>query len=556
MTTIDTHQVADHTESAGAPAALASIADWCTSIDHKKIGRLLIGGGLIELLVVALVGLWLGAERLSVSSAVVDFDALLQLFQMYRVGLVFGVAAPIGLGLAVAIAPLQVGARSIAFPRLAMMGFYVWLGGTLLTFASLIGNGGIGGGQADMIDLFLVGNALTILGLAGAAISVATTVMTTRAAGMTLGRVPIFSWSALVGTIGALLVLPVAFGLIVMLFVDHRYGGGQAFGPSENFEAWLGWVWSTPAVLVFCLPIFGLFAELVPVTFRVPGSVPGIRRLSIALIGVVALAALTQQRSFTLTFGHGQRFGQVFDQAIMYVLFVGLPLIGLFGSGLVGFLNVKDGLKNDRPAPSAPFVVTLMALVLLITAFVGNALLSIGNLDLVGTTFEEGVVLFAAYGVVLGVFGGLVFWAPKLSGKIVGRGAASSSALLIFLGAVVAAGSMWIAGFIGQAGGVPNSDAAVNAMLDLSFNTGFWNIASGIGNAMVAVGVIMFTTALVRAKSAKAGDDLDNPYGGLTLEWTAMSPAPEMNFDYPPTVSSATPAFLPNVAPVIEGSES
>ena len=114
-----------------------------------------------------------------------------------RVGLVFAVVLPL-LAACVLFVPLQVGARSIVFPRLASAGFWIWLGGLVLTTISLVANGGTGGSDADMVDLFIVGLGLMAIGLTASAGSVATTVLTTRAPGMTMRRVPPFTWSALV----------------------------------------------------------------------------------------------------------------------------------------------------------------------------------------------------------------------------------------------------------------------------------------------------------------------------------------------------------------------
>ena len=128
MTTIDQHPEAA-TAAAGETSresAVASffigVARWVTTTDHKKIGRMFTLSGLGLLLAAAALGVVLGLERADEANSIVDADALLQLFQAYRVGLVLGVLAPAALGLALAVAPMQLGARSVAFPRLALTG--------------------------------------------------------------------------------------------------------------------------------------------------------------------------------------------------------------------------------------------------------------------------------------------------------------------------------------------------------------------------------------------------------------------------------------------------
>ena len=199
MTTIDPHVAGaggDAVAGERTGGVLASAADWITSTDHKKIGRLFIGTSVVVLLAVAAVAAMLGFERIDATKDTIDAGALPQLFSLYRVVLTFGVVVPLGLGLAIAIVPLQLGARSIAFPRLAATGFWAWLLGAGLVIGSIIANGGPGGGDQKMVQLFLLGHLLLLGGLVAAAVSLTTSVLTTRAPGMNMRRVPLFAWSA------------------------------------------------------------------------------------------------------------------------------------------------------------------------------------------------------------------------------------------------------------------------------------------------------------------------------------------------------------------------
>lgn len=545
MTTIDTHPDAAGAASDsinGVGAAIVAVAEWVTTTDHKRIGRLFVGWSLLASLVVGVLGVVFGIERADDGVINFDADALLQLAQGFRAGLVFAVIAPLTIGIAVAVAPLQVGARTMAFPRVALTGFYAWLGGVVVTFIALIANGGIGGGDADMVDLYLAGHGLMILGLLAAAGTLATTVLTTRAPGMTMRRVPLFAWSALVGAIGALAMLPVAFGTIIYLFVDHRIGDQLNFGGSEGIAAWLGWVWSTPAVLVFTLPAIGVFAELVPVTFRGRQAMRGSAFAGIALVGVLALGAATQQVSMAVSLDTNQDTGDFIADLIPFLIFNGLPVLGLLIAGGAGMLTVRQSVRS-RPNLRAPFVFALFGLLVIGAAIVGNLLLAITNLDLLGTVFEEGVVVLGVYGTVIAVMGGLIYWAPKLSGRVIGDAKAVPIALLAALGAVLAGGSMLVAGALGQVGWIPNSDLAIAAMLDLSDSAPIWNVLSLAGHGVMVVAVLGFIGLLV---STRVPDDEavdENPYGGHTIEWSTTSPAPAHNFAHLPTVSSAEPVF-------------
>ena len=193
MTTIETH--ADAAGDSVVASFFAGVAAWATTTDHKRIGRIYLGFGLIGLLATTRHRRPARHGARSTIRPCSTATSLVQLFQAQRVSLVFAGIIPLTLGLAIAVVPLQLGARQIAFPRLALTGLYSWLGGLVLTFVALGRNGGIGGGDPQAVDQFLAGHGLMILGLLASAGSVAASVLTTRAPGMTMRRVPLFAWS-------------------------------------------------------------------------------------------------------------------------------------------------------------------------------------------------------------------------------------------------------------------------------------------------------------------------------------------------------------------------
>ncbi len=517
-------------------------AGWVVSTDHKRIGRLYLGVGFVALLAAAVIGLVLGVERVDDSSALLDSNALLQVFQAYRVGLVFGAVLPLALGLSIAIAPLQLGARAIAFPRVALTGFYAWLGGLGLTIGALAANGGIGGGNSNAVDLFLAGHGLMTLGLLASAASVATSVLTTRAPGMTMRRVPLFAWSALIGALGLLLVLPVAFGAVIYLFVDHRYTSLN-FGGAEGIASWLGWIFSVPAVIVFALPAIGVAAELMPVTFKARTPLRGVMFAGVALVGVTAFGAVTQQFVQDVTIDSSPR--TFVEDAIPFLLLAGLPLLGLLIVMGLGALMAKNGVSAGRPRIGAPFLFGFFGLGMIAVGLIGNALHGITDLELIGTSFEEGATLYVVYGAALSVMGGAVFWAPKLWGRVIPDKQAAPLALLGVAATVLASLPLYLGGFFGQVGGILANDAQIGAILSLDGVDGgsFWVVLSLIGHALMALTVLAFVALMMKTFTGD-GDDADaNPYGGHTIEWGTASPAPHANYEHVATVASATPQF-------------
>lgn len=539
MTTIETH--ADAAGDSVVASFFAGVAAWATTTDHKKIGRLYLGFGLIGLLAGAVFGALLGSERMS-DSSVFDSDVLVQLFQLERLSLVFFGLVPMTLGLAIAVAPLQLGARQIAFPRLALTGFYAWLGGLVLAIVALGNNGGIGGGDAQAVDQFLAGHGLMFLGLLASAGSVATSVLTTRAPGMTMRRVPLFAWSTLIGALGMLLALPIAFGAVIYLFIDHRLGIEANFGGAEGIGPWLGWIYSVPAVVAFAIPAVGVAAELVPVTFRARQQVRGVTFAGIALVGVAALAAVTTQPAHDLSLDGDQAFGPFFEDLLPFLVFAGLPLLGLVVVMGLGALTARAG---GRPRVTAAFVLSFLGLGMILVGVAGNLLLAITDLELLGTSFEEGATLYVVYGATMAVMGGVAFWAPKLWGRTLSEKAVLPLALLAFVGTVLASLPLYIAGFLDQVGGIPANAAQVDAMLSLDYDgtAELWNALSMVGHVVMAAAVVAFVL-LMLSTFLRGGDRADdNPFGGHTIEWSTPSPAPAHNYEFVPTVASPSPVF-------------
>ncbi len=541
MTTIETHVEA--AQGSAVESFVGGIAAWSVTTDHKRIGRIYLGFGLLGLLAVGVLGVLLGLERVS-DSDMFDAGSLLQLFQAQRVALAFAGVIPLTLGLSIAIVPLQLGARQIAYPRLALTGCYIWLGGLALTFAALGRNGGLGGGDATSVDLFLAAHGLMVVGLAASAICVATSVLTTRAQGMTMRRVPLFSWSALIGAIGMLIALPVLLGGVILAFVDHRIGIQANFG-TDGIGAWVAWAYSVPAVIVYAIPAVGVAAELMPVTFRHRQPMRGQIFAGIALVGVAAFAVVSMQRVHEISLDKSQQFGDFIDDLLPFLIFAGLPVLGLLMVMALGGLTAKSGLANGRPRITAAFLFANLGVAMIFLGAVANATQAITNLELVGTSFEEGATLLVVYGAAMAVFGGVLFWAPKLWGRVVPDLHSLPLVLLALGGTVLAAGGMIVAGFLDQAGGVPVNDADVAAMLSLDYDSSaeLWNWVSLVGNGLMALATLAFIGLMFKVFTG-AGENAEvNPYGGHTIEWSTTSPAPTDNYEFVPTVASPSPVF-------------
>lgn len=525
MTTIDTHpDAAVDTQ----PLALAS---WITSADHKQVGRLFVGTGLVALLGALVLAVVMGVERIDADGyQLLDDGAVVQLFSAYRVLVAFGVVAPVLLGLAVAVVPLQLGAKSLALPRVAAAGYWTWLVGLGLTMASLIANGGPGGGDEDMVDLFLASMVLVAIGLMLAAVSVATSVLTSRAPGMKLMRVPMLSWSALAGSVALLASLPVLVGTTIYLYVDHRYARA-GFGGNDGILTWMGWALSQPHTYVLAIVAVGVVADVVPVMARVRQPHRPAVLVAIGLVSVAVLGAVTQLPARLPWTGDDffDDAGTKLADLLPYLLFYAVPALGVLGVVALGLLALRSG----RPRFSAPLVLGLLGLLLMLAGMAGQLLFAVDDAALSGTVFEEGQFVFVTYGAALVALGGVAFWGPKLWGRRMPDAAGVLLGLLGALGVVLAGGSLYIAGFADQ-------PALLLDGFDYDAPQEALNAIAAAGHALVVVAVLGFVLLAVRsfAAGAPAGDD---PWEGQTLEWATSSPPPDHNFVELPVVGSAEP---------------
>ena len=475
---------------------LGSVGAWLTTTDHKRIGRLFIGTAALWLLAFVGVGVLLGFERIDSKTLTFNEGMMTQLFAASKTLATFGVMIPLMLGLSLAITPTQVGSRSIMFARNAMMGFFLWAIGGSLVVGSLVANGGPGGGNAHMVDLYLLGLALVIVGLLASAVSVVATVLSARTAGTDLADVPSFSWSALIGSSSLVLTLPVTLGTLIYLAVDHHYTR-VAFDGNMGIIKWLGWSMSQPQTFLYIIPAVGILAELAPAVARRNQPLRGGVFIGVGLISVALLGSVTQNV-------HGLAWtGTLADKAksfVPYALFNLLPILGVVVVlGLALF-----ALKSDSIKMIAPFVPAFLGGGMILTAMLGNAVQLISSANLSGTVFEEAVLVYISYGTVLVAWAAIAFWGPTLWGRMLPAKAVVGIGALGFVATVFAALPMYIAGFADQ-----QADSIKD--FDYSGPARLWNTVSAAGHALFAVCVI--AAIVVAVKSFATGERVaGNPW--------------------------------------------
>lgn len=474
-----------------------NLGGWLTSVDHARIGRVTVVGSGVWLLATAVLWMLSAVERIDPTSFVLTVDAYPQVFAFVRTSAILGVAAPLGLGLAVAAVPRLVGAPTVAFARLAYFGVAAWLGGGVMTMVGIAGNGGPGGGEARMVDLYLLGLGLALVGLISVAVSVASTVLAFRRPGLALADVPMLAWSSLVGSLAVLLTFPVILGTTIYVAIDHRYER-LAFGGADGVWTHLGWGFTQPQSFVSAIVAVGVLAHVAPLAARVRQPLRPVMLVGIGIVATTIVGSVTQTpRTLQLEGG----LTDVATSLVPWALYNVFPILGVLVVVALSLLALATG----TPRLLAPFVPAFLGVGMVLTGMLGHAVSGIDAAGLAGTVFEEGALLYVAYGSALAVWGGMAIVAPSWSGRTIPNAVVLGVAMLGFLGTVLAALPLYVAGFADQ-------PAERAGEFDYSGPIGLWNGLSAAGHGLVLLAVLGALLSGTRAL-AKGAVGPDDPWG-------------------------------------------
>lgn len=510
------------------PQRATGLAGVLGSGDHKTIGRLWIFTSFVHLLVAVVTGALLGIEKIDVSGFdVVDADVFGQVFSLHAVAATFLFLLPLLIGLGTYLVPLQVGSSTIAFPRAAAAAFWTHLlaGGVLL--ASFVADGGPFGGDGDAVELFLAAFVGVLVALTLGTICVATTGVALRARRMGMHRVPLFTWSNVVAAAVLVLTLPVLAGLLVLVYVDHRYGP-TFLGGSDQVFARIAWAWGQPSVYVFAIPVLGVIGDIVPVAARTRLT---LHRVAMGCIGAVAVFSFGAwaMPGFTLDDSPDLPLEYVGDVPFYaFAILVLVPALALTGI-------LADTLRRGSLRLMSSLVWGLSALLMLLAGVANGILVSIEPFDLVGTTAQTAQAHYVLGAALLGAFAGLAHWSPKLFGRPLPRATSTTLAVFGLLGTVGLALPDLVSGVLEQRWRLGGADDDVGAIEAL-------NVVSLAGGLLLVLVAVVFVGLVVGA-GARGGETDDDPWEGNTLEWATSSPPPVGNFDRLPEITSEAPVY-------------
>lgn len=534
------------TDSHGADAMTSyasedALYEVLASNDHKMVGRRFILASLAMLVGVGVVGILAEFERGSLDGfGVLGNEATyIQAFAFVRAGGVLLVAMPLFIGIALATVPLQVGAPAVAFPRLAAASFWSWLVGSGIFIASFIADGGFGpaGGTAnDATLLTITSTGMVIAALLAACVCIATTVIALRPTGMTLMRVPMFSWSMLVATSVWLLSLPVLMGNLVLIYADLQGRSPIRFGDPDTIWSQVEWAFQAPQILAFAIPVLGVAADILPVAAKVRQSQRAVVQTLIGLFGAVSFGAWAQH-AFSRGVDPAFPDGNLIYEEALYFLFA----LAALGVAFAAFGGILDNLRRgSMPKLSMALVGSVAGLFLLLDAAAVGLVRVLPFLDvlhddqvLLSSTGSQYKFLLAA--VVASAIGAIGWWSPNIFGGYAVEGLGLLAGLAVLGFGVLGGLADLITAFLGQA------DISVSSAVDDGVET--LNVISSVGMiALTGAGLALLGSALGAFRSTEVLPD--DPWDGHTLEWAAPSPPPIGNFIEPINVIESAEPLL------------
>ena len=510
------------------------------TVDHKEIGiRYMITAGVFFLLA-GLQALLIRTQLIRPENTLVGPETYDELFTMHGTTMIFLFATPMLTGFGNYVVPLLIGARDMAFPRLNAFGYWIFLFSGLLLYASyLVGQVPNDGWfnyvplsesaytPGQNIDYWNLG--LILLGFASTAgaINFIVTIFTMRAPGMSMNRVPLFIWNVLATAFSLVFAIP-SLTTAALLLELERKAGFHFFDPAAggNPLLWqhLFWIFGHPDVYIIFLPAVGIVSEIVPAFSRRP------------MVGYpfVAFATLATANIAFGVWAH-------------HMFAVGLSMVSLSFFAIASlFVVVPSGVQmfawlatlwSGRPVLKSPLLFVLGFIVTFTIGGLTGPMFAAAPFDW-QTTDTYFIVAHFHYvlfgGAVFPIFGGLYYWLPKMTGRMLGERLASLNFWLVFIGFNLTFFPMHIVGLLGM----PRRNYTFPAGLG-------WdglNLLETIGSYILGLGVLAFVVNL--AWSLRGGREAGpNPWGASTLEWATSSPPEAYNFRIIPTVRSRDPLW-------------
>ena len=512
--------------------------EWFTSVDHKKIGIMYMVLGLIMFLrgfADAIMMRLQQAWAFNGSEGYLNAHHYDQVFTAHGVIMIFFVAMPFITGLMNYIVPLQIGARDVSFPFLNNFSFWMTTGGAVLVMCSLfLGEfaqtgwlaypplSGIDYSPATGVDYYIWALQVAGVGTTLSGINLIATIVKMRAPGMSLMKMPVFTWTSLCANVLIVASFPILTATLVLLSLDRYVGTNfftNDFGGNPMMYVNLIWIWGHPEVYILILPLFGVFSEVVS-TFC-SKRLFGYTSMVYATCTIMVLSYLVWLHHF-FTMGSGASVNSFFGITTMII---SIPT----GAKIFNWLFT---MYRGRIRFELPMMWTIAFMLTFVIGGMTGVLLAVPPADFV---LHNSLFLIAHFhnviigGVVFGMFAGINYWWPKAMGFKLDETWGKRSFWLWVIGFYFAFMPLYVLGLMGVTRRLQHFD-------DPSLQ--IWFIIAAFGAVLIAGGIAcMLIQIAVSIRDRKKNADLTgDPWNGRTLEWSTSSPPPQYNFAFTPVV--------------------
>ncbi len=521
------------------PDKPTGLMNWVTTVDHKKIGIMYGAASLFFLLVGGVAALMIRIQLATPDSTFLSGDAYNRVYTMHGTVMVFLVVMPIGAAFANYLMPLQIGARDVAFPRINAFSFWVFLAGGLMLNTSWFLGGGPDGGWFNYapnngiiyspghgIDFWNMGLLIAGIGSMTGAVNLITTVINMRAPGMTLMKMPVFTWMTLVTQFLLLFAIPVLTVAQVLLAADRNFGA-NFFNVQQGADPllWqhLFWIFGHPEVYLMILPAFGIVSEIIPTFSRKPIFGYPFMVFSGIAIGFMGWGVWAHHMFVS---GLGPLSVSAFTVGTM---FIAVPT----GVKILNWLFTMWGAKIILSTP-------MLFSIALVTQFTIGGLSGVSHAIAPHDTQQTDTYYIVAHfhyvlfgGAFFGFVGGIYFWAPKAFGFLMNERFGKVQFWMMVIGFNVTFAPMHILGLQGM----PRRMQTYSAVQGF----GMWNMVASIGAFILGIGTMLTVVNLYTSHRAWVRQGRPNvgadPWDARTIEWSIPSPTPEHNFDTDPVVT-------------------
>ncbi len=519
--------------------------EWLTSLDHKRIGIMYLIVAAVMLFKGGVDALMMRAQQALASGSNYGYlsaNHFNQIFSAHGVTMILFVAMPLIFGLFNLIIPLQIGARDVAFPFVNAVSFWMFVSGVALFNASLvIGHFSSAGWLAYPplselayspgvgVDYWIWCLQLAGIGSLLSAINFFVTIITMRAPGMTLMKMPMFVWNALGAIVLMIFAFPVLTATLGMLWLDrfasmHFFTAG--FGGNAMMYVNLIWTWGHPEVYILVLPAFGIFSEVVS-TFS--------QKRIFGYASMVAATASITILSFLVWLHHFFTMGASADVNAFFGI---MTMIIAVPTG-VKIFNWLFTMYRGRVRFTTPMWWFFGFIALFTMGGMAGVLMAVPAADF---QLHNSLFLVAHFhtmivsGVLFGLFAGFIYWFPKYAGYTLNERIGRWAFWCWLIGFVLAFGPLYILGFMGATRRLYHYPAA----------TGFQPlfIVAAVGAVVIAIGGILQIAQIavsVKRRALAVDRTAGDPWNGRTLEWMVPTPVPVYNFAVIPTVDDREP---------------